>query len=150
VLPPAGEGLFDSVCEVPGVVSTSLTAFESTDAFSHHPVVPRDFKTLAHARKLQLVDPSGDPEYLPFEILIGGDHYWKIVKDTSLIRLSPSVVLLLSKLGWILNGNRSAITASSIIVNYVILDQIFCPSDDAVRRFGTLKHSGLRINGKST
>jgi hypothetical protein len=33
-------------------VSTSLTAFESTHAFSHHPVVPSDIKTLAHARKL--------------------------------------------------------------------------------------------------
>ena len=33
-------------------VSTSLTAFESTHAFSHHPVAPHDIKRLAHARKL--------------------------------------------------------------------------------------------------
>jgi hypothetical protein len=31
-------------------VSTSLTVFESTHAFSHHPVAPHDIKTLAHAR----------------------------------------------------------------------------------------------------
>ena len=86
--------------------STSLTAFESTHAFSHHPVVPRDIKTLAYSRKLQLADPPGDPEKLPIEILIGGDHYWEIIKDNSPIRLSPSVVLLPSKLGWILSGNR--------------------------------------------
>ena len=124
-------------------VSTSLTAFESTHAFSHHPVVPYDIKTLAHARKLQLADPPSDPENLPIEILIGGDHYWEIVKDTSPIRLSPSVVLLPSKLGWILSGNRSAVTASSIMVNYVNLDQLSCPSDDAVRRFWDLETLGI-------
>ena len=59
--------------------STSLTAFESTHAFSHHPAVPHDIKTLAHARKLRLADPPGDPENRPIENLIGGDHYWEIV-----------------------------------------------------------------------
>ena len=76
-----------------------MTAFESAHAFSHHPVAQQDIKTLAHARKLQLADPPGDPENLLIEIVIGGDHYWEIVKDTSPIRLSPSGVLLLSKLG---------------------------------------------------
>ena len=78
-----------------GRVSTSLAAFESAHAFSCHPVVPHDIKTLAHARTLQLPDPPGEPENLPIEILIGGYHYWEIVKDTSPIRLFPSVVLLL-------------------------------------------------------
>jgi hypothetical protein len=59
-----------------------MTAFESTHAFSHHPVAPHDIKTLAHARKLQLADPPGNPEDLQIEVLIGGDHFWKIVKDT--------------------------------------------------------------------
>jgi hypothetical protein len=81
-----------------------LTAFESTDTFSYHPVAPHDIETLARARKLQLADPPGDPENLPIEVLIGGDHYWEIAKDASPIRLSPSVVLLLSKVGWILSG----------------------------------------------
>jgi hypothetical protein len=58
-------------------VPTSLTEFESTHAFSHHPVAPLDMKTLAQARKLQLADPPGDPENLPIEIFIGGDHYWE-------------------------------------------------------------------------
>jgi len=97
----------------------------------------------AHACKLQLADPPGDPENLRIEILIGGDHYWGIVKDTSPIRLSPSVVLLPSKLEWVLSGNRSAVTASSIMVNYVNLDQISCPSDDAVRRFWELETLGI-------
>ena len=120
-----------------------MTAFGSAHAFSHQPVVPHDIKTLAHARILQLAEPPGDPENIPIEILIGGDHYWEIVEDTSLIRLSPSVVLLLSKLGWILSGNRSAVTASSIMVNYVNLDQISCPSDDAFRRFWDLQTLGI-------
>jgi len=124
-------------------VWTSLTTFESAHAFSHHPVVPHDIKTLAHARKLQLDDPPGDPENLPIEILIGGDHYWEIVEDTSPIRLSQTVVLLPSKLGWILSGNRSAVTASSIMANYVNLDQISCPSDDTVSRFWDLETLGI-------
>jgi len=97
-----------------------------------------------------LADPRGDSENIPIEILIGGDHYWEIVKDTSPIRLSPSVVLLLSKLGWILSGNRSAVTASSIMVNYVNLDQISCPSDDAVRRFWDLETLGITDKQKKS
>jgi len=123
--------------------STSLTAFESAHAFSHQPVVPHDIKTLAHARKVQFADPPGDPENLPIEILIDGDHYWEIVKDTSPIRLSLSVVLLPSKLGWILSANRSAVTTSSIMVNYVNLDQTSCPSGEAVRRFRDLESLGI-------
>jgi len=56
---------------------TSLTAFESTHAFSHHHI-----GTLAHIRKLRLADPPGDLKNLPIEILFAGDHYSEIVKDT--------------------------------------------------------------------
>jgi hypothetical protein len=120
-------------------VATLLMAFEITHTFSYHPVAPYNIETLAHARKLQLADPPGDPENLLIEVLIGGDHYWEIAKDASLICLSPSVVLLPSKLGWIFSGNRSAVTASSIMVNYVNLVGISCPSDDAVHRFWDLE-----------
>jgi len=122
--------------------STCLTAFESTYAFSHHPALPHDIKTLAHTRKLRLADPPGDSQNLAFEILIGGEHYWEIVNDTSPIRLSPSVVPLPSKLGWIPSGNRSAVTASSIMVNYVNLGQSSFTSDYVVRRFWYLKTLG--------
>ena len=79
--------------------SSSLTAFESTHAFSRHPVFPHDIKTLAHTRKLRLADPPGDSENLSIEILIEGGHYWEIVKDTLPTGLSLSVVLLPLKLG---------------------------------------------------
>jgi hypothetical protein len=123
--------------------STSLTAFESTHSFSHHPPVPLDIKIMAQARKLRLADPPDDSGNLPIEILIGGDYYWKIVKDAAPIRLSPSVVLLPSKLGWILSGNRSAIMARSIMVNYVELGQSTFTSDDDVRRFWDLETLGI-------
>ena len=126
-----------------------MTAFESTHAFSQQPVFPRDIKTLAYVRKLQLADPTGEPENLLIEILIVCDHYREIIKDTSPIRLSPTVVLLQSKLGWVLSGNRSAVMASYIMVNYIKLDQISGTSDDADRRFGTLKPSGSRISRES-
>jgi len=110
---------------------TSLTALESTHAFSHHPAFSHDIKSLAHARKLRLSEPPDDSDN-PIEILIGGDHYWKIVKDTSPIHLSPSVVLPSSKLGSILSGNRSAISASSVMVIYVNLDPSPFNADDVV------------------
>jgi hypothetical protein len=48
---------------------------------------------MTHAHKLQFADP-GEHEDLPIEILVGCDHYWKIVKDGPPLRISPSVVLL--------------------------------------------------------
>ena len=90
-----------------------------------------------------MADTPDDSENLPIEILIGDDQYWKIVKETSPIRLSPSVVLLPSKLGWILSGNRSAITVSSIMVNNVNLDQSPFTADDVVRCFGDLENLGI-------
>jgi len=52
-------------------VSTWLTAFESTHAFSHHLAVPHDIKTQAHSRKMMLADPPGDSDDLSIDILIG-------------------------------------------------------------------------------
>ncbi|KAJ4427073.1 hypothetical protein ANN_24688 [Periplaneta americana] len=94
-----------------------ITGFESTHAFLPQPAVPHDVKMLAHTRKLQLADPKDHTEdmTLPIEIIIGGDHYWEVVKDSSPIRISPTVVLIPSKFGWILSGNRSGITVGSTI-----------------------------------
>ncbi|KAJ4437471.1 hypothetical protein ANN_17615 [Periplaneta americana] len=103
----------------------SVTGFESTHAFCPQPAVPNDVKMLAHTRKLQLAEPKDHTEdmTLAIEILIGGDHYWKVVKDSSPIRISPTMVLIPSKLGWILSGNRSGITIGSTIVNYIHSEQ---------------------------
>jgi len=123
--------------------STLLTAFKSTHPFFRHPNVPHDIETLAHTPRLRLADPPCEPENLPMEIQIGDDHYCEIVKDTPPIRLSPSVVLLPLKVGWILSGNRSSVTASSIMVNHVNLDQSSFTSDDVVRRFWELETLGI-------
>jgi len=45
---------------------------------------------MTHIPKLQLADPR-EQEDLPTEMLIGGDHYWKIVKDSPPWCLSPSI-----------------------------------------------------------
>ncbi|KAJ4447847.1 hypothetical protein ANN_09855, partial [Periplaneta americana] len=105
--------------------TASITGFESTHAFCPQPAVPHDVKMLAHTRKLQLADPKDHTEdmTLPIEILIGSDHYWKVVKDSSPIRILPTMVLIPSKLGWILSGNRSGITIGSAIVNYIHSEQ---------------------------
>ncbi|KAJ4430543.1 hypothetical protein ANN_19131 [Periplaneta americana] len=109
--------------------TASITGFESTHAFCPQPAVPNDVKMLAHTRKLQLADPKGhtDDMNLQIEILIGGDYYWKVVKDSSPIRISPTVVLIPSKFGWILEHAPSY-------------------PDDVLRKFWDLETLGIREN----
>jgi hypothetical protein len=63
--------------------TTSITAFESAHAFSPHPTVPYDISLMGRTSKMQLADPKDDHNDLPIEILIGGDHYWKIIKNAT-------------------------------------------------------------------
>ena len=93
-----------------------ITAFESTHAPCPHPTVPHDITIMAQTSKIQLADPREGERDLPIEVLIGGDHYWRIVKDASTIRLSSSLVLLPTKFSWILTGNRTGITAHQMMV----------------------------------
>jgi hypothetical protein len=45
--------------------------------------MPHDVNTMMHIPKIRLADPS-EQEDLHIEILVGGDHYWEIVKDGAL------------------------------------------------------------------
>jgi len=89
-------------------------------------------------------DPKTHPqEDIPVEILIGGDHYWKVVKDNSPIRLSTSAVLVPTTVGCMLSGNRSGTYVNSAVVNFIHSDQTFTPSDDDLRRFWDLETIGI-------
>jgi len=94
---------------------------------------------MAQTRKIQLADPSDEERDLPIEVLIRGDYYWKIVKDASTIHLSSTLVLIPTKFGWILTGNRMGITANQIMVNRITLDH----SDNDLRRFWDLETIGI-------
>jgi hypothetical protein len=59
------------------------------------------------------------------------------------IRLSQSLVLIPSNLGWILSGNRSGVTVSTVVVNYIELDHQVPHSDDAFRRLWDLDVIGI-------
>jgi hypothetical protein len=107
-----------SNCTIP------ISAFESAHTLSPQPAVQQEVRTLAHGRRIQLVDPKTDSlEELPIEILIGGNSYRKIVKDTSPIHISESLVLIPSIFGWILSGNRSGAHVNSTTVNFVLSGQ---------------------------
>jgi hypothetical protein len=95
-----------------------ITTFESAYEFLPQPTVPRDINIMKHEHKLQFADPK-EQEDLPIEIHVGGDHYWKIVKDGPPLRISPTVLLLPSILGWIPSVNRSGISASVAAVNFL-------------------------------
>ena len=87
-----------------------ITAFESTHALCLHHTVPHDITIMAQTRKIQLADPREGERNLPIDVLIRGDHYWRIVREASTTRLLPSLALLPTKFGWILPGNRTGIT----------------------------------------
>ena len=93
---------------------------------------------MAQTRKIQLADPRGERD-LSIEVLVGGDYYWRIVKDASTIRLSSSLGLLPTTFGCILTGNRTGITANQIMVNHITLEQ----SDNDLRRFWDLETIGI-------
>jgi len=100
--------------------NTTITALESAYEFLPQPTVPRDTNITTHNTKFQLAD-TYEREDLPIEILVGIDHYWKLVEDSPPLRISPSVVLLPSNLGWFLSGNRSGISANGAAVNFLHL-----------------------------
>ena len=95
-----------------------------------------------HTHKLQFADPR-EQEDLPIEILIGGEHYWKIVKDSPPLRICLSVVLLPSNLGWILSGNRSGISANVAAVNFLHLENPSPLLETEVKRFWDLETIGI-------
>jgi hypothetical protein len=94
---------------------------------------------MARTRNLQLADPREGERDIPIEVLIGGDHYWRIVRDAATIRLSSSLVLLPTMFGWILTGTRTGITANQTMVNHVTLQH----SDDDLRKFWDLETIGI-------
>ena len=75
-----------------------ITAFESTHAFCSHPTVSHNTTIMTQTCKIQLADLSERERDLSIEVLIGGDYYWRSVKDTATKRLSSSLVLLPTKL----------------------------------------------------
>jgi hypothetical protein len=119
-----------------------ITAFDSTHALRPHPTVPHDITIMAQTRKMQLVDPREGERDLPIEVLIGGDHYWRIAKDTSTIRLSSSLAFLPTKFGWILTENRTGITANEIVVNHINLEHL----DNNLRRLWDQETIGITPN----
>jgi hypothetical protein len=126
------------------LAAVAITAYESTHALSAQPAVPQDVKTLGLARKLQLADPrTHSQEDVHVEILIGGGHYWRIVKDSPPIRVSASAVLVPTAFGWILSGNNSGTHVNSAVVIFINSEQTFTPSEDDLRRFWDLEVIGI-------
>jgi hypothetical protein len=127
-----------SNCTIP------ISAFESAHILSPQPAAAQEVGNLAHGRKIRLADSKTDlQEELHVEILIGGDSYWKVIKDISPLRLSQSLVLLLSVFGWVLSGNRSGARVNSTTVNFVHSDWPNLPPDDDLMRFWDLETIGI-------
>jgi len=111
--------------------------------------VPQDVNRMTHIPKLQLADPR-EQEDLPTEMLIGGDHYWKIVKDSPPWCLSPSIVLLPSRLRWILNGNRSGVSVNAAAVNLLHSELSGPLPEEEIKRFWDLETIGITAHQDKT
>jgi len=122
--------------------NTTITAFESAYEFLPQPTAPRDINITTHNTKFQLADPK-EREDLPIEILDGNDHYWKLVKDSPPLRISPSVVLLPSYMGWILIGGRSGISANVAAVNVLHLENPGPLPETEIKQLWNLETIGI-------
>ena len=122
----------------------TVTAFESAHTYSAHPTIPHDVSTLHCTRNLRLADPNDTSPDPLIQVLIGGDHYWKLIKDNPPLRISPSLVLLPSTLGWILSGNRSGVSVHHVAINNIELCQDFDFRDSQIRHFWSLEAMGIR------
>ena len=121
--------------------STTITAFESACKFLPQPTVPY-VNGMTHIPKLQFADPR-ESEDLPIENLVGGYQYWKIVTDSPPWRISPSLVLIPSRLRWVLCGNRSGISVNVAVVNLLQLEGP-CPIPETeIKRFWDLETIGI-------
>ena len=125
--------------------NTPVTAFESAYEFLPQPKVPRDVNITTHTPKLQFADPK-EQEDLPIEILVESDHYWKTVKDSRPLQISPSVVLLPSNLGWIVSGNRSSISANVAAVSFLQLEIPGPLPETEIKRFWDLETIGIKVH----
>jgi hypothetical protein len=85
-----------------------------------------------------LADTKTNPlEELALEILIGGESYWKIVKNTSPISISEFLVLIPSIFDWILSGNRFEARVNSTKVNLFPPTSLICPQTKNYGASGT-------------
>ena len=72
-----------------------------------------DQYTLKELEGYSLADPACVvPGSLPVDILIGVDHFWKLITD-KIVRLSSGVVIMSTLYGWVLSGELTSRKSSS-------------------------------------
>lgn len=98
---------------------------------------------------MTLADPLDDHDDLPIELLIGGDFYWHLVRAEQPVRISASLALIPSTLGWIMSGNRTSVTVNSVSVNHICL-ATDNPSDATIRSLWDLETIGIRESQDTT
>ena len=78
------------------------------------------------------------------------------MRDSPPLRISPSIVLLHSNLGWILSGNRSGISANWAAVNLLNAGNVGLLPEPEIKRFweletiGITPHQNRELNGKNS
>jgi hypothetical protein len=92
---------------------------------------------MMHTPELQLADPFEKDDF-PTEILVARGHYSKIVNDSPPWRISLPIVLLPSRLGWILSVNRSGISVNVAAFNLLKIERPGPLPETEIKRFWDL------------
>ncbi|GBM99779.1 hypothetical protein AVEN_101028-1 [Araneus ventricosus] len=83
-----------------------ILAYNSDNKYTLYPSALIDISIFTRDKNLKLAYPVDDCYHL-IELLICSDLYWTIVLAEAPKYISPSSTLYISKIGWIISGNRS-------------------------------------------
>ena len=119
------------------------------EPLSNQPVVLSQDK-YDHLMHLDLADSHGDVGDITIDILIGCDHYWKLV--TGEVIRGPTAMC--TKLGWVLSGptcdSDNPTTAVNLITTHTLrTDSIEEGMDVTLKRFWELESLGIRSDENS-
>ena len=115
-------------------------------------VITRALDNYPHLVGLDLAE-TGTSTNKKVGVLIGSDHYWKVVSG-EIVRGSTGPTALKSRFGWILSGPLSGLMECSTISNLACCQTLFTTSDPlqrsdteleiALRRFWDLESLGIQ------
>ena len=101
--------------------------------------IQRSVTSLPYLRSLKLAHPMTDDEQFEISLLIGADHYWKIVQNKTVRGNGPTAIR--SKIGYLLSGPLPV--TSNKTENYIMNVITRPPETDQLECFWKLESLGI-------
>ena len=140
------------------MIELSLLSVPSIcEPLSCQPVIHAS-KTFQYLSRLDLADHCSEEDCLEIDILIGCDHYWKLVTGQTL-READGPVAVNTKLGWVLSGPVhgllctatpvNLVTTHTLLVDVYTVDDSLQELDRTLKKFWDLESLGVKQNEPS-